>query len=318
MKILIHAPSDKIAGGCESIHQLCDALSKNFETNICYYFNSESEVPDKFKIYNIKKSNFFDDSKTIHIIPETAVKYFYKKITLGVKVIFWLSVDNYLGLKDYNQLFKLIRYIKSFNNRISLKKLNNCYHLSQSEYANLFLKKKKISYFFIGDYINQNYSDLYIDHDKKKNLIIYNPRKGMHLTNKIMDKSSFNFVPIKNMNNQQIIQLMKESKIYIDFGRFPGRDRIPREAVLLDMVTIIGNRGSAVNDVDFPIFKNFKVDTDDGDFKNNVNNVIQLTLNNYSNEVKKFKKFKNQLILEKENFKFRSINALKEIISRHC
>lgn len=316
MKILIHAPSDTVAGGCESIHQFCDALNENFETYICYHHNPNSQIPKKFEIYNIKKSKYFDDPSTIHIIPESAVKYFYNKIIRGVKVIYWLSVDNYLGLKDYNPLYKLIRYIKSFKNRISLRKLNKCYHLSQSEYANLFLTKKKISYFFIGDYINQNYKKLDIDHSKKENIVIYNPRKGMHLTKKIMNKSKFKFIPIINMNNLEIIELMKISKIYIDFGRFPGRDRIPREAVLSDNIIIIGKRGSGSNDLDFPIQKKYKINIKSSNFAEKVTQMIEYSFNNYNDSLADFKNFKNQLIDEKNNFKIRAQESLKDLISK--
>ena len=101
MKILIHIPSSVITGGSEALHQLCDALSEDFETYVCYFNDSGCDIPKKFKIYNVKKSDYFDNPKTIHIIPETAIKYFYHKISKGVKVIYWLSVDNYLGvIKD--------------------------------------------------------------------------------------------------------------------------------------------------------------------------------------------------------------------------
>jgi hypothetical protein len=317
MKILVHSPSDAIAGGCESIHQLCDALSENFETYITYYHNSNSEIPKKFQIYNLTKSDYFDDFDTIHIFPETSVKYFYNKIEKGIKVIFWLSVDNYLGLKDYNLLFKVIRFFKTLkNNRISLNKLNNCHHLSQSEYSNLFLKKNKIIHYFIGDYINDNYINLNVDHVYKENIIVYNPRKGFNFTKKIINKSKFKFIPIKNMNNTEVIELMKKSKIYIDFGKFPGRDRIPREAVMLDNVIIIGKRGSGYNDVDFPINKNFKISVNKRAFVENVIEIIEYALNNYSSLITEFKTFKDQLINEKKYFKIRVKNSLKDLITK--
>ena len=65
-------------------------------------------------------------------------------------IINWLSVDNYLGLKDRprikNILFYLYNYITS---RKPLYKLKNLYHLSQSEYANLFFKKIILSLYLL-------------------------------------------------------------------------------------------------------------------------------------------------------------------------
>lgn len=316
MKILIHIPSSTIAGGSEALHQLCDALSENFETYVCYFNDSSCEIPEKFKIYNIKKSDYFDNPKTIHIVPETAIKYFYDKISKGIKVIYWLSVDNYLGLKDYNPFFKILRYLKTFKKRLSINKLNNCYHLSQSEYSSLFLKKKGISSYFIGDYTRDDYFNVDMKHSNKQNIIIYNPRKGFHFTKKIIDKCKYKFIPLQNMSNNEIIELMKVSKIYIDFGRFPGKDRIPREAVSLDNIIIIGKRGAGINDIDFPIPESFKVNTNNFNFQKTAIEVIRNSLDNYHSEIKKFDKFKNIINQEEKNFRSKTKASIKDLISK--
>ncbi len=38
---------------------------------------------------------------------------------------------------------------------------------------------------------------------------------------------------------------MRKAKLYIDFGYHPGKERMPREACLLDCCLIIGKDGSA-------------------------------------------------------------------------
>lgn len=53
---------------------------------------------------------------------------------------------------------------------------------------------------------------------------------------------------------------MDESMIYIDFGEHPGKDRIPREAAMRDLIVITGRDGAAVNDVDVSIPKKYKID----------------------------------------------------------
>ena len=47
------------------------------------------------------------------------------------------------------------------------------------------------------------------------------------------------------MTPEQVVDLMSESKVYIDFGNHPGKDRIPREAVINGCCVITGVRGSA-------------------------------------------------------------------------
>ena len=131
-----------------------------------------------------------------------------------------------------------------------------------------------------------------------------------------MNKSKFKFIPIINMNNLEIIELMKISKIYIDFGRFPGRDRIPREAVLSDNIIIIGKRGSGSNDLDFPIQKKYKINIKSSNFAEKVTQMIEYSFNNYNDSLADFKNFKNQLIDEKNNFKIRAQESLKDLISK--
>jgi hypothetical protein len=50
-----------------------------------------------------------------------------------------------------------------------------------------------------------------------------------------------------------------DSEIYLDLGKHPGRERIPREAALARCVVVVANRGSAANDIDMPIPEQYKV-----------------------------------------------------------
>ena len=52
----------------------------------------------------------------------------------------------------------------------------------------------------------------------------------------LIKKNDFNFVPLINLNNDEIINTLSKSKIYIDIGSHPGKDRLPREAALLEIV----------------------------------------------------------------------------------
>ena len=113
-KILIHCPAESTTGGPEALHQFCSEAQKYIECKICYYLNNNSLTPKKFDIYNVSKSNFFDDKNTFHIIPEIATKYFIKKISKGKIIIYWLSVDNFLNLKDRSKLRNFIYYFSSF------------------------------------------------------------------------------------------------------------------------------------------------------------------------------------------------------------
>jgi hypothetical protein len=51
---------------------------------------------------------------------------------------------------------------------------------------------------------------------------------------------------------------MKKSKIYIDFGNHPGKDRIPREAAINGCVIVTNKKGAANNSYDIPINEEYK------------------------------------------------------------
>ena len=55
-----------------------------------------------------------------------------------------------------------------------------------------------------------------------------------------------------------MLHLMQISKVYIDFGNHPGKDRIPREAAICGCCIITGKRGSANNKIDIAIKDKYK------------------------------------------------------------
>ena len=68
----------------------------------------------------------------------------------------------------------------------------------------------------------------------------------------------FNFIPIQGMSSIEVANLLESAKIYIDFGNHPGKDRLPREAVLSGCCIITNSKGSAKNSVDICISKKYK------------------------------------------------------------
>lgn len=78
------------------------------------------------------------------------------------------------------------------------------------------------------------------------------------------------WVAIENMNRSEVVDLMRKSKIYIDFGNHPGKDRMHRECALNGCCIITGKRGAAAYYEDIPIDEQFKFD----DFNLDVAQVI--------------------------------------------
>ena len=138
--------------------------------------------------------------------------------------------------------------------------------LAQSTYAFKFLKSQgHLKILMLSDYIslegelfsNVNLSlgfalsseDSEIEADsevKTANVVCFNYAKSRHFILKLAYwLPQVEFVPINNMNKQEIMETLTRSDLYLDLGHFPGKDRLPREAILLGCPVLLAKRGSA-------------------------------------------------------------------------
>jgi len=286
-QILIPFDGDK--GGMESLHQLVYFL-KSFNTSVeIVYTLSWRKFLLRKKIHHPKsmekyckgvkiKKNLEDRENNIIFIPEIFTSYVRNMKHAKIN-IFWLSVNNYyVGFKNFNKTFKWIVRGKygigtllhpHFKSPLKIDEINvkNFNHIAQSKYAENFIQttfgKKPISIYDFTDDIpklNESFFNLKF----RDKTIVYNPVKGYKITKDIINKykSKFKFIPIQNMTHIEVRKLLGNSFIYIDFGEHPGRDRIPREALLCGCCIITGYRGSA-SFQDVPINAKFKLYEDD-------------------------------------------------------
>tara|TARA_A100001015_G_C15019840_1_gene727398 strand:- start:883 stop:1833 length:951 start_codon:yes stop_codon:yes gene_type:complete len=299
-KFLVHS-NDSITGGPEALHQFCSIANKYADCKMCY-FEKNTNTPDKYHIYNVLKSDYFDDVDTYHVIPEIYTKYFINKVKNGKILIYWLSVDNFFNLKDRSLYSNIKHYFYSlFLKRKPMIFLKKYIHITQSEYANIFLKNHGFEYSFIGDYIAEEFYNIKFN-TNKENIICYNPKKGFNKLLPLIKNSKFKFIPIENLNSVEIKNLLLKAKIYIDFGRLPGKDRIPREAILSNCIILLGNRGAALNDKDFAIPNRYKIDLNNSNYIHKAENLIEKSLNNYDENIKLFVNYKLKVLNEKKEF----------------
>lgn len=269
---------------------------------MCYYLDEKSSIPKKFQNYNVSKIDYHDSENIFHIIPEISTKYFLDKIKKGKIIIFWLSVDNYFFLKDRHLLKNVFFYFSSLlTHRKPMFLLRNHLHLSQSEYSNSFLKKNKFTYSFIGDYIRDEYYNA-DSNNNKKNMILYNPKKGFEKLLPIIKNSKYKFVPLENLNSYQLKNLFQEAKLYIDFGRLPGKDRIPREALLNNCCILLGQRGAGLNDSDFAVPKKYKINLNNPSYIDDTLVAIEDIFNNFTKNILEQEQYKLQILNEKNQF----------------
>jgi hypothetical protein len=82
----------------------------------------------------------------------------------------------------------------------------------------------------------------------------------------------------------------------LDFGHFPGSERLPREAALLNNSLCISRRGCSTNKLDFPIDDFFTLDHQSSNFNIQLKDRIEtLFSSNTPNSID----LKNSILLDK-------------------
>lgn len=288
--IVCPGPIGAAAGGIESLHQLCHILNKlNYNAFMVYHAPGNIVLNEKNKMYDIYDTKFAldieDNANNIMIFPEVYVcNVFYDRSftdwvnVIGPncqKAIWWLA-----GMDDKHNL-SLLR--------------GNIIHLFQCYHAMLTLKQKGINGYFLSDCIEGSFKKKLQNNafSHKRDLLVYNPNKDIEITKNILSRlSGFETVALINMNRNEMINMIQNAKVYIDFGHHPGKDRIPREAVLGGCCVIVGLQGSAANDYDMPIDRTYKFAFDD---LPNIVNKINECVTNYGNHILKFENYRNRI-----------------------
>lgn len=317
-KIYILCPANVVTGGPELLHQLHFQLNNlGYNSIIKYIGQKEGIIPvdKRYEIYNPKYEDYIEDCKENYIIvPEIYINELkkYKHIN---KIIWWLSVDNYFKSKD-----RIKNKIKTLNGLLDFNyKKADITHLAQSQYAIEFLKDEGIEskkIYYLSDYLN----DKFIEKSKnnlnkeKKNYALYNPKKGFKFTNLIMERGKdINWVPLENLTVDEMSDLMQISKVYIDFGNHPGKDRIPREAAISGCCVITGMKGSAKYKEDVDILDEFKFEDNEKSI-DEILKKIRLIFDKYNNENIKFKHYRNKIKNEKQKFEDDVKLVFKEVV----
>jgi hypothetical protein len=258
MRYYVVAPAGKESGGPELAHQMCRELMDLGKEAYMYYATNnvidpaDVESCEKYKKYNtnhVKDISEVESEESIIIIPEAA--------TLGIpffkckKVLWWMSVDNYVNHTHEKNLNTIRREIN----------LN----IVQSEYAYQYVKNKvcgdeKILH--VSDYIGEKYMmEIGEGIIPRQNIALFNPKKGLDKILPLTEKTPWlKWIALQDLSEKDMIAFMHISKIYVDFGNHPGKDRIPREAAICGCCVVTNKDGSAAYYEDVPIPEQYKFD----------------------------------------------------------
>lgn len=315
--IYILCPPNLATGGPEALHQLgyilndlgCKVkmLYSKFKINPVHPFYKSYNVPYTFAVK--------DDVNSIIIIPESMTNWI-SKFKYSEKKVWWLSLDFYQILMNSrnakkNLLRKLI--VPHKHNEYNFESNESVFHIFQSQRTKEFLETKflnnRIEYLcdYVNDLFFENLPEL--NHITKSNIITYNPKKGIEKLKHIIDSlPQYNWKPLEGMSREEIRDLLRKTKLHIDFGYFPGRDKIPREALVSGCCLITGREGTAGFKDDLDIPNKYKLFENEITIEN-VTTKIKNVMDDFDNVQQDFVPFRNFVLMEKS----RMINDVKQI-----
>lgn len=303
--VYVLCPARIKSGGEELLHQLVyRILSMGGNAAIAYYnCDDRPDCNPAFVKYAAGHMCHEEDIEDVPgnavVIPEIGFTYI-GKYKNALTMHWWLSVDNFFKAAD---TFGIKR-------DAALQQVMKAdLHLCQSYYAVDFLHKEnvpeeKIKY--LSDYINSLYIEnaLNLKTDTvRKNRLLYNPAKGYEYTKKVLSAlpKDIEATAIENMTNDEVMQLMKSSKVYIDFGEHPGKDRMPREAALCGLIVITGRRGAAAFSEDVSIPDIYRMDETAAKIEDIVS-VIKTSVDEYDIKIRDFDAYREKIIAEEAIF----------------
>jgi len=281
MKHFIYNVPSYATGGVESLYQLCDGI--NMQGGDAYIVHMGDDfgmhlIPEQYRHYNLKVAREVEDSaNNVLILGEIFTGDIYKFPQIQ-KCIWWLSVDNNKGaFTDFAD--------------------ENILHLYQSYYALDFLRKNNVRrHLPLFDYIYESPNKMC---STKQDIVCYNPAKDMEITQHIIKHSNgIKFVPLAGMSREQVYNTLDVSKLYIDFGNHPGRDRFPREAILNDCMIVVGDRGSAHFYDDVVVRRPYCLD----EIGPLIGSQINALLDGYDTMIKDFALYKRVVMKQREEF----------------
>lgn len=328
-RIYVFCPANIVTGGPDALHQLVYYLRGiGMKAVICYCARKKdiSGVPEPYKRYFADfecVKNIIDSSQNIIVCPETLM--FYTRKIKNAKIYVWrLSVDFSFYKRDFLNRFKYLltyplRYILrhsrekgharenliyyAFSRSYNFKKELDVIHLCASYYAYDYVSKrssKKVEFLIepISKFFLENRDVV----EKKENIVIYNPKKnGKFLQKIIKEAKNISFIPLIGLNQLELINMYSKAKVYIDFGFFPGAERMPKEAVLYDCLIITGKKGASNFYEDVVISDTYKFEEKAENIQKIINLINRMFME-YDDMLIDFQNYKKRVLELEESF----------------
>jgi hypothetical protein len=271
-RVVLLAPTGA-TGGPEAIHQLAHSLNSLGIEAYLVYFGAANVVqvrPDRivcrtpehaptlqaYRAYRPRVAAEIPlDARTLVVIPEAFATHHPSFRDCGA-AIWWLSVDN--ALKNEPAL-------ATPEGRAELFARRDLIHLHQSIYARDWLRAHGAQTLLeLGDYTSAQFTAEPAERPSPRPAAAYNLAKGASLAQDFFAAHPrFEALGLKGFSKPELREIFAERLLYVDFGHFPGKDRMPREAAACGAVVFVHRQGAGALYDDFPLPDFFKFTAED-------------------------------------------------------
>lgn len=286
-KVFVMIPFNSTTGGAESLHQLVSCINESGGGAFAVYCDAfrlrPIPTPEKFAAYFVPAAERVEDSpENLLVVPESYTGWLYRFKRIQ-KSIWWLSLDFYLfTVASWHARHLAAKYripgalcpavtavCRVLSGRSYRFEGGHVFHFYNSEYVRRYLLSRNVPEADMR-YLCGAVSDRFLEYARtdfraqKEKTALYNPAKDPDgYARKVfaverIRRLGLPLVPLAGLRTEQILELMAKSCLYVDFGSFPGPERMPREAVLLGCNIVTSTSGSAGNPVDVPIPSAYK------------------------------------------------------------
>lgn len=246
-------------GGPEAIHQLSDALiEQGFDARMVYYdweqiavleqaspqdgyhFGARENPIEEYARYKVKVTDHVPNTQDMVVVLPETLCHLAPKFDNATVLIWWLSVDNGFGALAKVNLNHLRR--------------EGVQHAAQSVYANRFIADLGLTLApgaFLSDYtVDLSEYATPLPWRDRPWIVLFNANhKVTEDVGAIMrELSEFQCEPLIG-TRQEVAEKFATARAYVDLGCFPGKDRAPREAVLMGCVPFVAPVGAGWTDM---------------------------------------------------------------------
>ena len=314
MQILHMCPANIATGGTEGIHHLVSELCKCGADAKILYIGSDltNPQPECYKKYECEYLTAMpSEYESLVILPEVwanrIVEPQFQKCQVAIN---WQGIDVYKWNNPKSTWNKFLQR-------------DDALHITMSEYGMRYLRSLGLNPLKISDCINENFFDDFTDSAVRSDVVLYNPVrvKMTDFQQSVMARATtergIRFAPLEGYTQSELMNVLRQHKLYIDFGVFSGRERLPREAVTQGCCILTSNMGTAKDYLDNSILEKYKFDTTNMLNANNAIDTILYILQNYESCKSDFVEYKRLLKKDLDNYHKEVKELYNEILNRN-